>query len=220
MKLQKLGGVAAIALLCAYIVYASINLFFLPSVDPSDPSSIMAGTMAATGQVYLKNLLIFMFCIFSLAMFVALYERMHNNVPYLSLMMLITMSAATAIGIAYATVNIVSIRMLVPVRDLSAFRAFWAVTSGLGTAAIHISDWSYLFLGCAILKSRAYSRVPGWLFVIFGILSIPGSVLPDNLIPALTLIVLVMFITAFIWVAIAMLRQKTLPSAGKLEAAI
>ena len=215
MKLQKLGGYSAFALVCTFIVYSFILPFILPTVvDSSGLENLMTVTLNAPGKFCLYNLVKMVFSIFFLITIIALHERMHARVPYLSHIMLIAASAFTAIGIAGTTVNILSIETLVPTKDLSAFRACWTVTQGLGNAAHFAAASACLFLGCAILISSSFSRLPGVFLVIqgsLGVLRLPlGFFIPIK--PSFTIIVggilTIVFCTAFILMGVELLRQK------------
>ena len=220
MKLQKLGGYAAIASICAYIVCAVYGNLIQPSGFWTDPAKAMAAMSAAPGGFYVSYLLFMVSSILALAMIVALHERMHADAPYLSRMMLIAMSASTAIWITEAIVKIICIGMIVSTQDLSAFRAFRAISIGIHFAGGHAAGWGCLFLGCATLATRSFSRVLGWLFLVTGILWIPTFFLIQIgfrfTIPIFTL----MLCVSTIWIGIAMLRQKQLlPAANEMAEA-
>lgn len=208
MKLQKLGGYSAIASLCALIVFAVYsNLIQAPDIS-SDPANALAVISAAPGKFYVLSLLFIVSSIFGLAMFIALHERMHTDATYLSHMMLIASSTSVAIWITESIVNIKSIGILVPTHDLSAYRAFYTIKEGLHFAGGHLCGWACLFLGCAVLITRSFPRILGWLFLVTGILWIPTFFLVQIgfrlTIPIFSLTLCV----AFIWIGIALLRQK------------
>ena len=219
MKLQKLGGYAAIVSICAFIVCAVHGNLIQPSGFWSDPGKAMTAMSAAPGEFYMSYLLFMMSSILGLVMMVALHERMHVDAPYLSRMMLIAMSASTAIWITEAIVNIKSIGMIVSTQDLSAFGAFWAISIAIHFAGGHACGWACLFLGCAILATQSFSRVLGWLFLVTGILWVPTFFLVQIgfrfTIPIFSLILCV----STIWVGLAMLRQKQLPPVANEMAA-
>jgi len=218
MKLQKLGGIAAIASMFTYIVYVAYIRRMHASVDSTDPAQLMAAALASPGAVPVYNILIILYFIFFLVMFLALHERMHTGAPYLSRLMLIAMSAAVAISITETIVNLVGIGMIAPTRDLSAFNALWVISVGLLVAVQHLTAWAALLLGCTILKSWSFSQGLGRLFVILGILRVPYTILQQSGPSDLSLmapIILIMYGTAFIWIAVAMLRQKPSPPADR-----
>ena len=214
MKLQKLGGYSAFALVCTFIVLTIVIRFILPTVDSGGLADVMTVTLAAPGRFCLYNLVIMAFCIFFLITIIALHERMHTKVPYLSHIMLIAASAFAAINISGATISMLSIETLAPAGDLSAFRACWTVTQGLGNAAHFAAASACLFLGCAILKSLSFSRLPGVFLVIqgsLGVIKLPLEFLVP-IKPSFTIIVggilTIVFCIAFILMGIKMLRQE------------
>ena len=219
MKLQKLGGYAAIASICAYIVCAVYGNLIQPSGFWSDTAKAMAAMSTTPGGFYVSYLLFMVSSILGLAMFVALHERMHTNAPYLSHTMLIAASVSTAVWITETIVKIVSIGMIVSTQDLSAFGAFWAISIAIHFAGGHACGWACLFLGCAILATQSFSRVLGWLFLVTGILWVPTFFLVQIgfrfTIPIFTL----MLCVSTIWIGIAMLQYKQLPPAANEMAA-
>jgi hypothetical protein len=200
MKLQKLGGIAAIASLCAYYGYVFIVTHFSL---PTDPVKMMAAYSLTPTYSNVGLLLVAVSYILYLVFGLALYERMHAKAPYLMLIMLIASSAATAIGIMEAAVWIKGMGVIAPKQDISSLRALIAVFSGLHTAAFHIEAWSLPFVGWAILKTRAFSRILGWLSLIAGILLILAFIIPQ-------LKSTPWFLTcaAVIWLAIELLLRK------------
>jgi hypothetical protein len=145
---------------------------------------------------------------------------MQANAPYLTRLMLIAASTSAAMTIAESIINLKSIKMIIPQQDISAFRACWAVNLGLDSAAFHALAWASLFLGCAVLKTRAFSRVLGWLFFLVGILWIPNFFLVQiGFARGSYRIGLLSFCVAIVWIGIALLRQKqSQPSANETAA--
>ena len=209
MKLQKLGGYAAIASICVFIVYAVYANHIFSSVNLKDPADIMAVMSSTSGEFYVLNLLYLLYLIFLLILGVALHERMHADAPYLSHMMLIAAVVNSAIGIISTMVTIKSIGMIVPTQDLSAFMTYWTIREGLNSASGYATAWSFLFAGCAILVTRSFSVVLGWLVVVTGILWIPAFFIIhigfNRILPNLLNI---MSFAAMIWIGTAMLRKK------------
>ncbi len=200
MKLQKLGGIAAIASLCAFYGYVFIVTHF---GLPTDPVKMMAAYSLTPTYSNVGLLLVAVSYILNLVFGLALYERMHAKAPYLMLITLIASSAATAIGIMEAAVWIEGMGVIAPKQDVSSLRALIAVFSGLHTAAFHTEACSLPFVGWAILKTRAFSRIPGWLSLIAGILLILAFIIPQ-LKPTPWFLAC----AAVIWLAIEMLLRK------------
>jgi hypothetical protein len=211
MKLHRLGGYAAIASTCAYIVYAALGRRLQPAGNWSDAAKTMASMLAAPDEFYVHNLLLIVCYILMLMMVLALHERMQADAPYLTRLMLIAMSAGTAIGITEAIVNLKSIGIIVPTRDISAFRACWSITLGLHFMVGHATAWTWLFIGCGILRTHAFSRVLGWLCLISGILWIPNFFFIQIGFVLITPIYLLLGGVSLVWIGIALLRTKTNP---------
>jgi hypothetical protein len=211
MKLQKFGGYAAIATLCVYFVNGVYEGRILPSGNWDDPAEIITAASTAPGGFYALNLLGMVCGILLLVTFVALHERMHADAPYLSSMILIAASASAAIAITGAIINITSIGTIVPARDLSALRACLALKKGLQFTGGHTCAWALLFVGCAILKTRSFSRALGWLTLVTSILWIPLFFLLQIEIRFIIPIIALMSTATIIWIGIALLRQKQLP---------
>jgi hypothetical protein len=98
--------------------------------------------------------------------------------------------------------------MIIPRHDLSAFSACWAVIQGLHWANGHACAWTYLFLGCAVLKTRAFSPIVGGLSVLTGILWIPNFFIVEIGFKLLTPIYIGLCGVTTIWIAISLLWQK------------
>ena len=215
MKLQKFGGFAVFAAICFYFIFLAMVIF--SSVNMDDPAEIMAAMSAASGKFYalIMLLLWLVFNLLSIFFAVALHERMHADAPYLSHMMLIAAVVNSAIGIISAMVTIKSIGMIVPTQDLSAFRSFWNIKQGLKNAVDFSFAWCFLFAGCAILVTRSFPRILGWLVTLTGILLIPVCCFPvqtlqpqSGLRQIYAILIIIMLTTANVWLGIAWLRQK------------
>ncbi len=215
MKLQKLGGIAALVSVGLYIVCAVYSSLILPSDMGNNPEKIMAAMSTVSNEYYMICLMFMVSSILGLAMFAALHERMHANAPYLSKMMLMTSSASTVIWITEQIVNINSIGTIVPTRDLSAFRAFWAISHGLHFTGGHANGWACLFAGCAILTTASFARLPGCLFFILGILWIPTFFLVHLGFRFTIPLLIFLCCVTLIWIGIEMLRQKHFPATVK-----
>jgi hypothetical protein len=208
MKLQKLGGYAAIAGVFAYISCVVLVGRIQPYGGWNDPAKMMAAISAAPAEFYLFTLLWLITYILLLPIFFAFRERMQADAPHLTHAMLIAMSVATAMAIAESIINLKSVGMVISQKDLSAFRACWAVTQGLHWANGHVLGWSCLLFGCAIIKTRAFSRILGGLFLLTGILWIPNVFLVHLGFTRLTLIYISTSCICAVWLGIALLREK------------
>ena len=170
--------------------------------------------MAMPTEFYVLNLLPIVYSIIGFVWALALHQRMQANAPYLTRAMLIAFSAFTAMKIAESFIGFESIAVLAPMQDLSAFKAFISVVGGLHNASNHAFGWYVVFLGCAVLRTHAFSLVIGWLFLLEGIL-----LMAERIASMLGLISASASVIAIVWIGIAMLRQKPPQSATSEMAA-
>jgi hypothetical protein len=206
MKLQRLGGYAAIASVfevAAYVVLVSMGI----NIDLSDPVKFMAAVSAAPVSFYaLCVLQIVRFTLWQI-MFFALHERVQNKTPQLARMSLITVSAGTAGLITVAVLYFNTIRIVlqhrIPMQDVAAYRAVDAIAGGFIFTTAHFYGWAFLLMGFAIIRVRTFSAILGWLFAVTGLLGLLGFIyLP------LTAVFLLMICVVSVWIGIAMLRQN------------
>jgi hypothetical protein len=216
MKLQKLGGYAAIVSVCFFIVYASANIIvFQRFGDLSDPAKMMSAALTARNWIYATNLLNIACCTLAFILFMALHECMQANAPNLMRISLICMFFSAAMWITYSIAVIRGFYFfIVPTQDISAIRPFYAMGFGLTEMGYHTYGWASLLIGCAVLRSHAFSRVIGWLFLLEGIL-----LMAETIAYMLGLISASASVIAIVWIGIAMLRQKPLQPSVKEMAA-
>lgn len=176
MKLQKIGGYASIIGVCAYfvavLIYNSVGL-------PDDPVKAMETYQAAPFQSSMALLFITAAYIIYLVYFLALYECMHADAPYLTWVMLIAFSVAAAFGTLETVVFVSGMDQIAPTRDISAYRTLNAVFLGIHNAGCPAIGWACLLAGWAILKTRAFSSILGWLVVAAGITWLIEFVVPQ-----------------------------------------
>jgi hypothetical protein len=216
MKLQKLGGYAAFASICAYLAVVLIVALTMDHFGyPNDSAKMMMEAMsAAPGNFYAGYLLMAASYIFSVILALALLERMKSGAPYLTRLMVVAAAAATVIQISETVIFVRHAATIAQTQDISAWKLFTAITDGLHFTAGHLCAWTVLLSGCAILRARALSRTLGWLLLITGILWLPRFAVPQlGLVPALLSCV------GGIWTGIALLRQKQPQSANREMAA-
>ncbi len=218
MKLQKLGGYAAIASVCFFIIR---NIVQGPL--SMDAAKAMAAFSARPAHIVVVFLLFIIGSILTFVMFLALHERMKADAVYLTRIMLIAASALVAVWIATSIVFLMGGGIILPTQDVSAFRALFAMGLSLGMMGHHAQGWAFLLLGCAVLKARSFSRILGWLSLFAGIIWIPTSIVPQLFraiqlegIPSIAN--LLSFVSA-VWIGIALLRQKQSQPAAKEMAA-
>jgi len=202
MKLQKIGGVAAIA---SIFVWFSAVLIYHYSGLPDDPVKAMEAYSAAPAPSNICLVLIEACSLLLMVFFLALHERMHAGAPYLTRIMLIAISAAAAMGIMEVVIWITGMQLIAPVRDASAYRALDAIFNGLHNAGGHAGMWAVLFAGWAIIKTKAFRPILGWLLLGASILAIPKF-----LIPQIGLVKPVYIAYAvIIWIGMELIRGKT-----------
>jgi hypothetical protein len=201
MKLQKLGGYAAIASFLFFLVPGQKNPGAL-----SDPTTAMAALSSAPVAYYVPQLLGIVLCILWLILILALAERMRADAPHLTRIATIAASFGAAAGIITSIAWTKAIVVIAPTKDVSAYMAFSAMAGTFWSFSGHAFGWVGLLIGCAILKTRAFSKIPGWLFILAGIfwvrIPIPLKLGAGALIPW------VLYSVSFLWVGIALLRQK------------
>jgi hypothetical protein len=211
MKLQRLGGYAAIASafgVAAYVLLVTAGI----NIDLSDPAKFMAAVSAAPVSFYaLCVLQAVRFTLWQI-MFFALHERMQNKTPQLAHTSLIAASAGTVLLIAVAVLYFNTIRIVlqhrIPMQDVAAYRAIDAIAGGLIFTTAHFYGWAFLLMGFAILRARDFSAILGWLFAVTGLVGLPAFIyLP------LTAVFLLMICVVSVWIGIALLRQKQPQSA-------
>jgi hypothetical protein len=211
MNLQRLGGYAALASVCAWL--AAVLLFALALAhlpggfhrldDLTDSVKMMEATSAAPGYLYAGYLLIVASYILALIMALALHERMESSALYLTHLMVISASLATLMQLTEAILFIRQAAIIAQTEDISAWRALTAITDGLHFTAGHLCGWSVLIAGCAVLRTRALSRILGWVLFVAGILWLPRFAVPQlGNVPGLLSWV------GAIWTGIALLRGK------------
>jgi hypothetical protein len=204
MKLQRIGGYAALASVCAYL---AVVLLFIITVgnleDLADSVKMMGVTSTAPGNLYACYLLMVVSYIFGLILALALHERMHSSAPYLTRLLVIAASAATLMQLTETIVFIRNGAIIAQTQDISSWRALTSITDGLHFTAGHLCAWFFLLSGCAILRTRALSRVLGWVLFVTGILWLPRFAVSQlGFVPALLSCV------GGIWTGIALLRGK------------
>ncbi len=216
MKLQRLGGYAAIASVfgvAAYVVFVIMGI----NIDLSEPAKFMAAVSAAPVSFYaLCVLQIIRFTLWQI-MFFALHECVRNETPQLARSSLIAASAGTAVLITVAILYFNTIRIILQNRILmqnaAAYRVIDAIAGGLIITTAHIYGWAFLLMGCAILRARAFSAILGWLFAVTGLFGLLAFIyLP------LTAVFLLMICVVSVWIGIALLRHQ--PQSALKEMAV
>jgi hypothetical protein len=216
MKLQKVGGYAAIGSVCFSIISGILRGLL---ADWTDVAKTMAAFSARPTHFVVLYQLSITGSILTFVMFLALHERMHAAAVYLTRIMLIAASASIIVDItSFMVLSIGGEMTIVPAPDVSAFRALLAV--GLSLRIVgghHTYGWACLLLGATVLKTHLFSRILGWLFLFLGVLGILTSLVPQ--LGQLTVIAFLMSGVTTVWIGIALLRQKQPQPAVKQMAA-
>jgi hypothetical protein len=213
MKLQKVGGYAAFAFLFVLFISNVFQALLTKHLDlgNNDPVKVMKCYLATPAGFYVASSLDIVWAILLLVYYFALYERMQANAPNLTRIMLIAASVGTAMLITFEIVWMTALRTIAPTPDVSAYKAMDAVASGLQMMGQHALGWAFLFVGCAVLKTGAFSKVAGWLYLLAGILHIPDTFLGFSIRGG----GLILSTIGTIWIGIALIRQKQPQSALK-----
>jgi hypothetical protein len=216
MKLQRLGGYAIFASWIAFIAYVKFasGVFIQPITTKT-----MAALSSARTEFYLCALFFLISYVLFLVPYAALHERMRADAPCLTRLMLIAASTATVIAIAESTILLKCFGMIIIQQDISAFRACLAVGNGLWFAVNHACGWATLFAGCAILKTRAFSRIVGVLSILSGIVWIPSPFVVEIGFSFIGPIIYALSGIGSIWIGIEMIRQKQFQPESKIMAA-
>lgn len=191
MKLQKLGGYAAIlSVMCG----TGMNWFYFIDND----------LMNNPIKIRLFCILMIIWSIFILITFLVLHERWKDQMPVLMRIMLITGSAGVVLQVACRITIIGGIGL--PSEYTAVFER---IVSGFHLASIHAIAWASLFLGVAILRMQSFSLILGWLFTAIGVWWIPTHVIPIP--PELQILKIIdhlLFGVCFVWIGIAMICNK------------
>jgi hypothetical protein len=203
MKLQKLGGYAAFASVLVVILIGFCEFRINQFGNLSDPAKAMVAVLAVPNVFYIFNLIIILGRILDLVVRFALYERMQAGAPNLTRAMLIAASAVTVIAIADSMIAFANIRLIHQIQDVSVYRAWDMINTGLNYAIGHAGAWAGLFAGCAILRTRAFSRILGVLILLSLLLGISKFIVPQ-----FEVVGIVLDFIATIWIGIALLRKQ------------
>jgi hypothetical protein len=175
MKLQKLGGWAAIALVCVIVIQVGVGggmLRGMLSTDFVDPVKMIMASQDSPVAFLVYALLGIMIAILTLLIALTLRERMRAEVPNIMSFVVITASVYFALYLTCQMSGIFSSVFLVGNKDISAYRAFLFLHECLGYTAVHAWGWGLLMLGAAILKTHALPRILGYIMLAYGIVGI------------------------------------------------
>lgn len=213
-KLQRLGGMAAIA---EALIYVGVFIFYgTATAFPKDGAP--AHILAYLGQQYvglaLVNLIGYVLFGVLLAVLVsALHERLKNAAP--ALMQLASTFGLVWVGLVIASGMLANIGLGAvlkaaasqPEQALQLWRTINTIVEGLGGGNEVVGGLWVLLLSCAALKGDALPRAPSYLGVLVGIAGI-ATIYPSN---TLTEIFGVSQIVWFFWIGICMVRHTPRP---------
>ncbi len=209
MKLQKLGGIAGIVLICTYILYRVLLQNIFAHIDDSnDPAKMITALATASSQFYVLNIVNIISFIMGIIFIYVLYDRLKDNAPHLSRIMLIMVFVGSAFPIAWSMINIKELSMIVPAKNVSAYLAVQVASSGINSLGDHAWGWVYLLMGCAVLKTKSFSAIPGWLAILTGIMWIPLFAVIPILFSWIGFLSQGPYIASTIWLGVELLRQK------------
>lgn len=214
-NLQKMGGVAALYGVAAYLFAMVGYLLILGDVFVEDP--IQRVTLLVENQSFLYILNLFTYTVFGLFLVVltlALYDRLKVDSPGL-------VHTATAIGLIWACVviasgmvsnigmdTVVDLYGNNPVQAATVWLAIDSVVMGLGGAGGEILGGLWILLASwAALRAGEFPRVLNYLGVVIGVAGLL-SVVP-GLGELRGLIFGIGQLPWLIWLGIIMLRDKT-----------
>jgi hypothetical protein len=208
MKLQRLGGYAAIATVCVLIGHSVLSNLYLRCFEGvRDFDKAFAVAKTALAELAVINLVWIVLIILMLIVFLALHERMQANAPCFTRIALIAASAATAMCVASGFILSDSNTVLLPTPDESVYRALSGIAGCLKRAGGEFYGWAFLLMGCAVLSTRAFSRVLGCLFLLVGILFIPKELFQGG-IAIVNPIAALLAAVCFVWLGVVLLREK------------
>jgi hypothetical protein len=214
MKLQRLGGYSAIASAslfgCVIVLMIQMAIRF---GGVNDPTAFMAAvTTAPVAFSAFYALLIIQFILWQI-MYFALHERMQKTAPQLTRIAVIAASAGTALAVTFAVMQAETIRKILqhmdPMQD-AAFRAFREIGGGFALTALHFYGWAGLLIGLAIVRTRPFSAIPGWLLVVAGLLEICDFLYAWLHLPNIGAAGHLIDCIAAVWIGLALLRQNSL----------
>jgi hypothetical protein len=194
MKLQKLGGYASIILVIILIVNIGILTAIFQGftgLEIYDPAKMMAAYNASTIAFRMYYVLGVLTGVLIAFIALVLQERMQASAPQL-------------IAITTEMTGIYRNVILSQISDPPAFRSFLVLHECLAGAAYNALGWGLLFIGCAVLGTRALPQMLGYITLLYGVAEIVVTVSKIELaIP----IGLLLGIIVFAWLGVVLLRE-------------
>ena len=222
MKMQKLGGYAAIAWICLMVVLSVIQLPLASRYGLTEqsaglnPAKVAAAYSGSPMTFRVVSVLEILLGILFLFIALGLHERMRAKAPNMMRLLIIAASVSCALGIAGVMIAIRGLASMAGAADVSIYRPLLVMQSGLSTASDHALGWVDLLIGVAAISTRALPRFIAYVFLVLGILTVIGFALPTVTGTAGTVISIVvgfLIAIAMIWLGIVMLREREMSPA-------
>ena len=206
MKLQKLGGYAAVVNFCSMLVLIAFYILRIKRFGNMDnPVDAIAAISSAPADFYFFYLLIMFGGIIGMITLLALDEQMKKQAPNLCRLAIIAASVSTAATIFTIVAKAYAIENIVPTNDVSAYRALDGMAQSMWNASGHTFGWVGLLLGYAVLKTRMFPKTPAWLYIVVGVFWVRIPV-PVEL-GVLAIIPWIAGAVASLWFGICLLRM-------------
>mgnify|MGYP001084218672 CR=1 FL=1 len=217
MKIQKLGGYSAIVSVGLTIILLAIALPLASHyglTEPGaglDPAKRLAAYSGSPAAMQAMGVLTIVLGILGLFVAVALKARMQAKAPNLMLLLIIAASATSALTIIGVMLGVRGLAAMEKAADVSMYKPFLVMLSGLGTASDNISGWASLLIGIAAIRTRALPRFVAYVFLVLGILGVIAFTLPSmsGTAPGVIAIIIgLLYAIATVWLGIVLLRDR------------
>jgi len=177
MKLQRVGGFAAIISACVFIAWTPLLVravgHGIGAGNAFTPERMMAMEVASPVAYHLLSLVMTLGGIMSLLLALALQERMRAGAPNLMRLAVIAASVNATFSLVHATTSSCGYMLLADTKDISAYRA-WAVMLTSYYYVLNYAVAGALFLmGWSALRTRALSLVLSCIILVCGVLTVP-----------------------------------------------
>ena len=209
MKLQKLGGYAAILFVCTSVVIVIMTLPLLSRyglAEPGaafDPVKMLAVYQDASITYNIFDVLTILMGILFVLVALALQERMQGNAPNLMRLAIIAASISAALFLTTSITGYLGNPLITETKDISAYRVLLVMRSCIGYAGFNAWGWALLLIGWAIFKTHALSRILGCIIFVNGLLAILQFVVAQ-----LEYVNYLLLIINMAWLGIVLMRQR------------
>lgn len=217
MKMQKLGGYSAIAVICLVIILLVVALPYAAKYGLNeegagqDPAKVLAAASGSPGTAMLASILQMAISILGLLIVLGLYERMHAKAANLTRIMIIAVSASCALSIIRVMIGIRGRALMEGAADVSIFKPILMLQNGLNAASTNIEGWVLLLIAFAAIATRALPRFVAYVFLVFGFLTVIAFLLPDITGTAgivVSIIAGLIWASAYVWLGIVMIKGQ------------